>query len=74
MQINVKEYRRGNHKMDNLEKLATYGAQGKDKQNKDTTIRVILEDIAQLIFSQCISVGFFVQSKWYKLSIRVNKY
>jgi hypothetical protein len=55
--------------MDNLEKLATYGAQGKDKQNKDTTIRVILEYIAQLIFSQCISVGFFVQSKWYKSSL-----
>ena len=71
MQINVKEYRRGNHKMDNLEKLATYGTQGKEKQNKDTTIRVILKDIAQLIFSQLLSVVFFCSIKMVQI---VDKY
>ena len=31
---NVREYRKGNKKMDNPEKLATQGTQDKEKQNK----------------------------------------
>jgi hypothetical protein len=33
---NVREYRRGNQKMDNPEKLPTLGTQDEDKQNKNT--------------------------------------
>ena len=33
-QINVREYRRGNQKKDNTEKLATYGTQDEEKHNK----------------------------------------
>jgi len=35
--INVREYRRGNKKMDNPEKLATWGTQDDEKQSKHTT-------------------------------------
>jgi hypothetical protein len=31
--INVREYRRGNEKKENPEKLATYGTQDEDKQS-----------------------------------------
>jgi hypothetical protein len=33
--INVREYRRGQSKMENPETLATYGTQDKEKQNKE---------------------------------------
>jgi hypothetical protein len=39
--INVREYWRGNKKMDNPEKLATYGTQDVDKRNKNTTQYVL---------------------------------
>jgi hypothetical protein len=34
--INVREYRRGSQKLDNPEKLETYGTQDEEKQNKNT--------------------------------------
>jgi len=36
-QINVREYRRGQSKIESQEKLATYGTQDEEKQTKDTT-------------------------------------
>jgi hypothetical protein len=39
--INVREYRRGNQKLDNPEKLETYGTQDEEKQNKNTTQYVL---------------------------------
>jgi hypothetical protein len=41
LSLHVREYRRGNKKIDNPEKLATQGTQGKDKQNKNTTQYVL---------------------------------
>jgi hypothetical protein len=40
-QINVREYRRGYETMNNPEKLATYGTQDEEKQNKNTTQYVL---------------------------------
>ena len=37
MQINIREYLKGNQRMNNPEKLGTQGTQDKDKQNKNTT-------------------------------------
>jgi hypothetical protein len=36
MYINVREYQRGNKKMDNQENLATHVTQNEEKQNKNT--------------------------------------
>ena len=36
MLINVREYRMGNQKMDNPEKLVTLGTHDDEKQNKNT--------------------------------------
>ena len=38
--INIREYRKGNQKWTNQEKLATPGTQDEDKQNKHNTICV----------------------------------
>ena len=62
--INVREYRRANQKMDNLEKLATQDPQGEEKQAKSTTWYVLDTNLRK----QTQSFKFF----WIYMFIRVS--